>query len=234
MLTAMSKDYIRKASHKAMTERREYSMFGDIQVYIKDPITSGVDMSMVIRKIEQLIPRDFTYGVELVVVGQFDELDKRGVKAVFLDGAIYVTNDQSSVEDIFDDLVHEISHSVEKTHASILFSDGKLVSEYLGKKNRLIDLLTADGLLVPPDISDEIEYDKAFDEFLHFELGFEKAGNYTKGLFIDSYAAVSLSEYFATGFESYYVDKDGAALKKISPALHEKIETLTNYVTEGY
>ena len=146
----MSKDYIRKASYKAMTERREYSMFGDIQVYIKDPITSGVDMSMVIRKIEQLIPRDFTYGVELVVVGQFDELDKRGVKAVFLDGAIYVTNDQSSVEDIFDDLVHEISHSVEKTHASILFSDGKLVSEYLGKKNRLIDLLTADGLLVPP------------------------------------------------------------------------------------
>jgi len=168
------------------------------------------------------------------VVGQFDELDKRGVKAVFLDGAIYVTNDQSSVEDIFDDLVHEISHSVEKTHASILFSDGKLVSEYLGKKNRLIDLLTADGQMVPPDISDEIEYDKAFDEFLHFELGYEKAGNYTKGLFIDSYAAVSLSEYFATGFESYYVDKGGAALKKISPALHEKIETLTNYVTEGY
>ena len=68
-----------------------------------------------LRKIEQLIPRDFTYGVELVVVGQFDELDKRGVKAVFLDGAIYVTNDQSSVEDIFDDLVHEISPSESST-----------------------------------------------------------------------------------------------------------------------
>ncbi len=217
-----------------MSERREYSMFGDIQVYVKDPLPQTVDMSMVIRRIEKHIPRDFTYGVELVVVGQFDDLDKRGVKAAFLDGAIYVTNNQDDVDDIFDDLIHEISHSVEKTHASILFSDGSLASEYLGKKRRLIDLMVADGLLVPPDVVETLEYSKEFDEFLHFELGFEKAGNYSKGLFIDSYGSVSLSEYFATGFETYYVDKDGTALRKISPALHEKIETLTNYVSEGY
>jgi hypothetical protein len=230
----MSKEYIKKASKKALSERREYSMFGDIQVYIKDPITGDVDMSMVIRRIEKSIPRDFTSGVELIIVGQFDELDKRGVKAAFLDGAIYVTNNQKNSDDIFDDLVHEVSHSIEKTHAGILFSDGELVSEYLGKKNRLIDMLTVDGHLVPPDVVDEVEYNKEFDEFLHYELGYEKAGNYTEGLFIDSYAAVSLSEYFATGFESYYVDMNGGDLQKISPTLHEKIETLTNYVTEGY
>ena len=217
-----------------MSERREYSMFGDIQIYIKDPLPQTVDMSMVIRRIEQHVPRDFTYGVELVVVGQFDDLDKRGVKAAFLDGAIYVTNNQDDADDIFDDLIHEISHSVEKTHASILFSDGDLASEYLGKKRRLVDLMVADGLLVPPDVAETLEYSKEFDEFLHFELGFEKAGNYSRGLFIDSYGSVSLSEYFATGFEAYYVDKDGTALRKISPALHEKIETLTNYVSEGY
>ena len=230
----MSKEYIVKSSKKTLSERREYSLFGDIQVYVKDPLTSKVDMSMVIKKLEDSIPRDFTYGVELIIVGQFDELNKRGVKAAFLDGAIYVTNEQSDIDDIFDDIVHEISHSVEKTHASILFSDGLVVQEYLGKKQRLIDLLTADGLLVPPDISDEVEYSKEFDEFLHFELGFEKASNYTNGLFIDSYASVSISEYFATGFESYYVEQETQALKKISPALYEKIETLTNYVTEDY
>tara|TARA_R100000152_G_C6744993_1_gene168655 strand:- start:214 stop:906 length:693 start_codon:yes stop_codon:yes gene_type:complete len=230
----MSKEYIVKSSKKTLSERREYSLFGDIQVYIKDPLTSKVDMSMVIKKLEDSIPRDFTYGVELIIVGQFDDLNKRGVKAAFLDGAIYVTNDQNDVDDIFDDIVHEISHSVEKTHGSILFSDGLVVQEYLGKKQRLVDLLTADGLLVPPDISDEVEYSKEFDEFLHFELGFEKASNYTNGLFIDSYASVSISEYFATGFESYYVEQETQALKKISPALYEKIETLTNYVTEDY
>jgi hypothetical protein len=230
----MNKDYVVQSSKKVMAERREYSLFGDIQVYVKDSFTSDVDMSMVIKKLEQTIPRDFTYGVELIIIGQFDDLNKRDVKAAFMDGAIYVTNDQKSLDDVFDDIVHEISHSIEKTHASILFSDGKVVREYLGKKRRLVDLLTASGLLVPPDVADSIEYNKAFDEFLHFELGYEKVGNYTKGLFIDSYAAVSLSEYFATGFESYYVDKDGAYLTKISPALHEKIEVLTNYVTEGY
>ena len=230
----MSKDYISKASKKVMSERREYTMFGDVQVYIKDPIpNNAVDMTMVIRKLEQSIPRDFTYGIELVIVGQFDDLNKRGVKAAFMDGAIYVTNDQSNLDDIFDDIVHEISHSVEKTHGSIIFSDGEVAKEYLGKKSRLIDLLKFDGHLVPPEV-EGLDYSKEFDEFLHFELGYEKSGNYTKGLFVDSYASVSLSEYFATGFESYYVDRDGASLKKISPALHEKIETLTNYVTEGY
>ena len=230
----MGKDYISKSSRKIMSERREYTMFGDVQVYIKDPIPdNAVDMTMVIRKLEQSIPRSFTYGIEIVIVGQFDDLNKRGVKAAFMDGAIYVTNDQSNLDDIFDDIVHEISHSVEKTHGSILFSDGKIASEYLGKKERLLDLLKLDGHLVPPDI-DEYEYSKEFDEFLHYELGYEKAGNYSRGLFIDSYASVSISEYFATGFESYFVDKAGTSLKKISPALHEKIETLTNYVTEDY
>ena len=151
-----------------------------------------------------------------------------------MDGAIYVTNDQSDNDDIYDDIVHEISHSIEKTHAGILFSDGSVEQEYLGKKNRLVSLLMADGHHLPPDILDTTEYNQGFDEFLHFELGWEKAGNYTRGLFIDSYAAVSLSEYFATAFEAYYVDQKGQELTKISPAMHEKIEMLTNYVTEEY
>ena len=230
----MSKDYIAKSSSKVLKERREYQLFGNISVYLKDPFTSDIDMSMVLQKIEKTIPRDFTYGVELIIVGQFDDLNKRGVKAAYMDGAIYATNDQSSLDDIFDDIVHEISHSVEKTHASIIFSDNMIVREYLGKKQRLVDLLQAHGLLVPPDVSDSIEYDKGFDEFLHYELGFEKAKNFCNGLFIESYASVSLSEYFATGFEAYFVDKQGSYLSKISPALHEKIETLTNYVMEEY
>lgn len=231
----MSKDYIKKSSNKVLSERREYSLFGDIQVYIKEPLSAqDIDMSMVIKKIEKSIPRDFTYGVELILIGQFDELDQRGVKAAFLDGAIYVTNNQSSEADIYDDIVHEIAHSVEKTHGSILFSDGKVISEYLGKKERLMALLVADGEVPPPGVIGEIDYNQAFDEYLHFELGYEKSGNYVKGLFIDSYAAVSLSEYFATAFESYYVSNEGRALAKISPAMHEKIEVLTNYVTEEY
>lgn len=231
----MSKDYIIKSSSKVLKERREFQLFGYINVYVKDafPSDSDINMSMVIKKIEESIPRDFVYGLELIVVGQFEDLNSRGVKAAFMDGAIYVTNEQDSVDDIYDDIVHEISHSVEKTHGSIIFSDGHLINEYIGKKQRLISLLAKDNIILPPDIP-ELEYSREFDEFMHYELGAEKSMNYCNGLFIETYAAVSLSEYFATGFEAYYVDNQRDYLAKISPVLHEKIEQLTNYVMEEY
>ena len=228
------KEYIVKSSNKTLNERREYSLFGDIQVYVKDSLPKNVDVSVILRNVENTIPAELAYGVEVIIIGKFDILDKRGVKAAFMDGGIYITNEQENNDDLFDDIVHEISHSIEVTHGSILFSDGDLIDEYLGKKRRLVELLTSDGHLVPPGIADSTKYNLEFDEFLHHELGWEKAGNYTKGLFIDSYGSVSISEYFATGFESYYVDTNGSALAKISPVLHRKIETLTdtNYSLE--
>ena len=228
------KEYIVKSSKKALRERREYSLFGDIQVYVKDSLPQNIDVSVVLRDIENTIPSELVYGVEVIIIGKFDVLDKRGVKAAFLDGGIYVTNEQENNDDLLDDIVHEISHSIEATHGSLLFSDGDLAEEYLGKKQRLVDLLTADGYMVPPDIVSSLKYNVDFDEFLHYELGWEKARNYCSGLFIDSYGAVSISEYFATGFESYYVDTNGAELSKISPVLHQKVEMLTdtNYSLE--
>tara|TARA_S200002703_G_C3757598_1_gene233139 strand:+ start:112 stop:810 length:699 start_codon:yes stop_codon:yes gene_type:complete len=229
-----TREYIVKSSKKSLQERREYSLFNDIQVYIKDSLPDTVDMSVVLRDIENTIPPELVYGVEVIIIGKFEILDKRGVKAAFLDGGIYITNDQDNNADIFDDIVHEISHSIESTHGSVLFADGELIDEYMGKKRRLIDLLRADGHMVPPDIYDSHQYSVEFDEFLHYELGAEKATNYSKGLFIDSYGSVSISEYFATGFETYYVDTEGSQLSKISPVLHQKIETLidTNYSLE--
>ena len=44
----------------------------------------------------------------------------------------------------------------------------------------------------------------------------------TAGIFIRPYAAVSLREYFATGFEAYYLGKE-ETLDKISPRLYDKI-----------
>ena len=79
--------------------------------------------------------------LELLVIGQFYDLDMRGLKAAVLDGAIYVTNKQDNLDDVFDDIVHEISHSIELTHGSILFADGELANEYLGKKKRFIQLI---------------------------------------------------------------------------------------------
>jgi len=47
----------------------------------------------------------------------------------------------------------------------------------------------------------------------------------TTGLFIRPYASISLREYFATGFEAYYLGKKNS-LEKISPMLYDKINEL--------
>ena len=122
-----TREYIVKSSKKSLQERREYSLFNDIQVYIKDSLPNTVDMSVVLRDIENTIPAELVYGVEVIIIGKFEILDKRGVKAAFLDGGIYITNDQDNNADIFDDIIHEISHSIESTHGSVLFADGELI-----------------------------------------------------------------------------------------------------------
>ena len=47
------------------------------------------------------------------------------------------------------------------------------------------------------------------------------------GLFNSPYGATSLKEYFANGFEAYYIG-DRIYLSKISPYLYNKIENLDN------
>jgi hypothetical protein len=48
-----------------------------------------------------------------------------------------------------------------------------------------------------------------------------------KGVFITPYAATSLREYFATGFTEFYLHPDDHEfLKKISPELYKKINSL--------
>ena len=70
-----------------------------------------------------------------------------------------------------------------------------------------------------------LKYDVAFDKFLYKYVGNNMLKMISTGLFIRPYAAVSLREYFATGFESYYLGK-ADELYKISPALYMKIKEL--------
>jgi len=104
-----------------------------------------------------------------------------------------------------------------------LYEDGKIINEFLGKRNRLHDLLSQEDV---PELNYfdflNLDFDKKFDEFLHKKVGYKLIRNVAPTLFIRPYAATSLREYFATGFESFYLT-GGEELKKISPILHEKI-----------
>ncbi len=74
---------IRESHNKAILERKEYQMFGDIYVYVKDPLPREVDLTSVIQKIEDIIPPHLSHDVEAIYIGQFPELINRELEQRF-------------------------------------------------------------------------------------------------------------------------------------------------------
>ena len=209
-----------------MKERKEFSLFSSISVFLKDPLPKDIDMTNVLMDLEDSIPHNLFYQIETILVGQFKELNDRGVRAAFLDGGIYVTNEQPSEAQLFEDIVHEVAHSVEKMFEYDLFADGEIEKEYLGKKKRFLDLLSSNDIKVPNRLRYETDYSKMFDEFLFYQVGYDNILPFSTGLFITPYSSVSISEYFATAFEHYFVQSDPNYVKKISPILFNKIKKI--------
>jgi len=217
---------------KSNLAKKEFSLFKRIPAIIKDPIENNIYFQDVIKKLESTIPEHLFYEVDLIIIGQFPELKERDVKSVYLDGAIYATNEQKSTDDLYDDIVHELAHSLEKPHSLDIYGDDKLKLEYLGKKQRLLDILRANGYNIGNDLDSIPDYVQEFDEFLFFDLGFERLKSFTRGLFVTPYSVTSLSEYFSEGFEHYLIH-DPIYLNKISPVLYDKVGYLIEPETEA-
>jgi hypothetical protein len=216
--------YIGESSQKI----REYLLFKTIPVIIQDPLPDGFDISVVLSKIEDTIPVSFMYMVDCIYVGQFDVFTTRQVNAVYEDGAIYVTNHQDDEEDMIDDLFHEISHSVEEMAEEYIYGDNLLRREYLVKKERLYDILREHVKEIESWRKSffTTEFDKDFDEFLYISIGYPLLSTLSAGLYLSPYSITSLREYFAKGFEHFYLD-DREYVKKTCPMLYNKIYNLT-------
>jgi len=142
-----------------------------------------------------------------------------------MDGAIYTTNKQDNDEDMLDDILHEYAHAVEKHYNVQIYSDNAVESEFLTKRLKLETLLDYEGYDVDEYNFANPDYDLNFDIFLHNEIGYEKIRNLDQGMFLNSYSITSLSEYFATSFEEYYL-RNRRIVKKIAPATFIKIDLI--------
>lgn len=220
------KKYITKSHKSIMRERKEFTIFGTINVFVKDSLPQEINLTNTIMELEDTIPQHLFHDIDMIIIGQFNELNSRGIRAAYMDGAVYATNEQPSEEQLFEDIVHEIAHAVEKSYEYDIYGDDSVEKEYLGKKKRFLDLLQANGIRVPNRIRYEIEYSKLFDEFLFYEIGYDKVAPFSQGLFLSPYASVSVSEYFATAFERYFVQSD-AYVKEICPQLFNKLKEIS-------
>jgi len=63
---------------------------------------------------------------------------------------------------------------------------------------------------------------------LHKEVGYANLRNFTDGVFHRPYAATSLREYWAAGFEDYLLG-NAREVERLSPTLFTKIEEVISY-----
>ena len=221
----MLRDYIRQKQMILEQQTDFYTPTG-LHVFFKDPI-ENINVEKVVAKLEAALPSHLFSEIEMIIVGWFDEFEERNLNAFYEGGTLYISNIQDDFNDMYDDLVHELSHSLEEPHGYFLYGDKKIEEEFLRKRKYLHDILWKMGYKIPLSSFMNVEYDQEFDEFLHEKVGYDTLSSALTGVFITPYAATSLREYFATGFTEFYTHSDEHAfLQKISPALYEKIVLL--------
>ena len=220
-------DYLYMSQKRFENQRKEFLMKEGIQVFIKDKLTNGINIKDVLDVINSYIPNTFLGEIDSIYVGMFDDFIKKDVNAAYKDGAIYISNEQQNEQDLIDDIVHEIAHSLEQPYGYMIYGDGKVENEFLAKRKRLYEILEAEGLNPDLNLFLDLEYNPKMDNYLYKEVGYDRlnfiAASYD--LFTSAYPATSLREYFASGFEYYFLE-DPTYLMKVSPQLYKKIEEL--------
>ena len=224
----MLRTYIEKKQNQLMNQQVDFYTPSGIHVYFKDKIDNeNIDIESVISQVESKIPHHLLSEIEMVVVGWFKEFDEREINAFYKDAILHVSNQQDDVEDMVDDIIHEIAHACEETYGFEIYADMKIKNEFLKKREYLFHELWSIGYKAPKSFFEDIEYNQEFDDFLLNTVGYDKLNVICNGLFISAYAPTSLREYFATGFTDFYMRPDDhKTLQQVSPALYNKIYEL--------
>ena len=167
--------------------------------------------------------------MDIIYIGQFEKLLGRDVRAVFEDGAIFITNELDSEMDLIDDLIHEISHSTENQYKDIIYADGLLEKEFKRKRESLYNILKEKNLKPPVSLLHSINYEQEIDDYLFREVGYPALNQIAamSGLFIGSYSITSIREYFASGFEHYFMNEK-QLVYDVCPVLYGKLKELDN------
>lgn len=219
-------EYVKKTSEKHLNERREFSLFNKTTIFIKDFLPKEVNITKVVKEIEKKLPAHLAYDLDAIYIGQFPELNTREVESVYMNGAIFISNKQDSIEEMCSSIVHEVAHGVEDRYGEDIYGDSEVVSEFVSKRKKLASLLKEQGINSNIKLFLTIDFNQQFDDFLYKEVGYDLLNRLSAGLFISPYAATSIREYFANGFECYFC-KEPEYLQKISPKLYSKILNLT-------
>ena len=221
----MATDYIIQKLKKLNNKNLDFYTSTGLHVYFQHPV-ENINVEKVINRVENILPAHLLDEVEMIIFGWFKEFEERSINAFYKDNALYISHLQQDENDLFDDIIHEVSHSIEEAYGYYIYADEKLKEEFLRKREYLHNILWKAGYRAPKSFFTNIEYEKEFDMFLYEKIGYDKLAGLMSGLFINPYAATSLREYFATAFTDFYMDSNHQFLEKVSPELYKKIMAL--------
>jgi hypothetical protein len=218
--------FIKNTFEKYQKTRKEYFIF-DVLAFINDPLPDDINFNNVKKRLEKTIPKKLFKEIDYIYVGDFPELKLRDVQSVYLRGAIYISNEQQNEDSLYASIVHELGHSIETVFGPKIYQDNEIAAEFIGKRKKLRSILKAQDIeYEDPNAFLRIEYSPNFDKFLYETVGYDLLNQLCVGLFVSPYGATSLREYFANGFEHYYLF-DREYLGKVSPKLYNKLYSLT-------
>ena len=224
----MLHNYIQHKQSLLLERQTDFYTPTGLHVFFKDPV-ENVDVEKAVAKVESAIPSHLLSEIEMIIFGWFDEFEERSLNAFYDSGTLYISNIQDDFMDLYDDIVHEVSHSLEEPHGYFLYGDKKIENEFLRKRKYVHDILWNMGYKIPLSVFMDPEYNEELDMFLYKKIGYDKLSKLVAGIFITPYAVTSLREYYATGFTEFFLHpNEHNYLKRISPELYKKLLTLQN------
>lgn len=218
--------YIKTSVTISRTVLKEHMLFNEIRIFVKDPFVANINLDLLTKKINKTLPRHLSSGVDIIYVGQFPQLSARNVESAYMDGAIFISNEILNDEVLYNTIIHEIAHGVEKTFGDEVYGDQQIIEEFRNKRLQLRQRLENKELFCDPRLYLHFDYNKIFDDFLYKTVGYDRLAIISHDIFISPYSCTSLREYFASGFEHYFIDQP-EYFKKVCPKLFNKIQSLT-------
>ena len=129
----MIRNYIQEKKQKHFT-------FEGIEIFIQDFPPKNISIKNILVKLRKQVPLNFIKNIDSIYVGNFKELYSRKIDAMYKHSSIFITNRQTTEDDILSDLVHEIAHSVEENYGFLIYGDGKIEEEFGDANSYVMDL----------------------------------------------------------------------------------------------
>jgi hypothetical protein len=208
-----------------------------VPVYVINKFPSNIKVNNILDSVKNIINKNYLDRLEAIYIGDFKDLNKRDIQSMLKDGAIWISS--NNVKNVIteplvaENIIHEVAHLLEEKYQSQIYGDGKLEREYNAKKNRLFQILKADGYDIDLDLFFSDDMLKEFDNFLYRIVGYDKISLLTAGMFLSPYSVTTIREYFASGVLDYLTNEN-SYIDEISPILYSKIKTMEEEINNEY